>query len=142
MSRARQRGMALRRKLGLCGKVDVEYVANIMELEVVTWPLNGLEEMTMRDVIGVADRLDPHWRRWVVAHAIGHKALHPGNHLWIRRNTGLVHRFEREAEDFAAGLLIDPREAREEGFRESWEVAHHFGVPAEIIQLQLPLRVE
>lgn len=73
---------------------------------------------------------------WVVAHAIGQCVLHPGNHLWIRRHTDLGHAFEREAEDFAYGLLVDPAEAAEEGLRSSWEVAKHFAMPVEVLHLR------
>ena len=142
MSRAYREGLALRRKLGLRGQVDMEAVASILGLEVVTWPLSRLEKIMAGDVIGVAERLDARWRRWVVAHAIGHRCLHPGNHLWIRLNTDLGHRFEWEAEDFARALLIDVDEARSEGFTESWELALHFGVPVEVVVFQQQLRME
>ncbi len=54
--------------------------------------------------VAVAKRLSPEWRRWVIAHAIGHRLLHPGNHLELRAHTDLPRRFKREAEDFARGL--------------------------------------
>ena len=95
----------------------------------------------MDDCIGVAERLDPAWRRWVTAHAIGHKLLHPGNHLWMRTYTGLANRLEREAEDFAYALLLDAREVANEGLTSVWEVAEHFGVPKELVALQVPLNL-
>lgn len=67
MSRAHRRGRELRRKLGLRGRVDVDAVANILGLEVVSWPFEKLEEMMIGDVIGVSARLDTRWRRWVVS---------------------------------------------------------------------------
>ena len=134
MSRARQRGSALRRERGLHGQVDAEAVANDLGLTVVPWPLQVLEEMRLGDYIAVSDRLDLEWRRWVVAHAVGHCLLHPGNHLWIRQHTDIARGFEREAEDFACGLLIDVDEARAAGFIASWEVAEHFGVPDEMVR--------
>ena len=88
MSRAHRRGRELRRNLGLRGQVDVDAVANILGLEVVSWPFEKLDEMMLGDVIGVSPRLDSRWRRWVVAHAMGHGLLHPGNHLWKRLHTG------------------------------------------------------
>ena len=72
----------------------------------------------------------------MTAHAIGHRLLHPGNHLWIRLHTGLAQRFEREAEDFARALLVDPQEAAGAGLTQSWEVAEYFGVPHEVLRLQ------
>ena len=142
MKRAQRKGAELRRKLGLHGRVDAEAVAGILGLEVVPWPLAVQEEMQMDRYIGVAERLDPPWRRWVIAHAIGHKLLHAGNHLWVRDHTSLGSLFEREAEDFARALLMDAGEAMEEGLSEVWEVAEHFGVPEQLVWFQPPLPME
>ena len=73
------------------------------------------------------------------AHAIGHKLLHPGNHMWMRMHTGLGNRLEREAEDFAHALCMDAQEAVNEGLVAAWEIAEHFGVPEELVKLQAPL---
>lgn len=142
MKRAQRKARELRRKLKLSGRVDAETVASILGLEVVTWPLDVQEEMQMDRYIGVAERLDARWRRWVIAHAIGHRLLHSGNHLWIRDHTSLGSLFEREAEDFARALLMDVDEAMTEGLSELWEVAEHFGVPQEMAWLQPPLPME
>jgi hypothetical protein len=142
MNRARRKAVELRRKLGLRGRVDAEEEANLLGLVVQPWPLAVQEEMLMGRYIGVAQRLDPRWRRWVIAHAIGHKLLHPGNHLWVRDHTSLGGRYEREAEDFARALLMDVAEAMAEGLSELWEVAEHFGVPEEMVVLQAPMRME
>ena len=142
MNRAQRRGVELRRRLELRGRVDAEAVANHLGLVVQLWPLEVQEEMQMDGFISVAERLSPRWRRWVTAHAIGHRLLHPGNHLWIRDHTSFGSRFEREAEDFARALLIDAREAMEAGLTEVWEVAEHFGVPEETVLLQTPFLME
>ncbi len=142
MKRARRKAEQLRRRLKLSGRVDAEAVANILGLEVVPWPLGVQEEMQMDRYIGVAERLGPRWRRWVIAHAVGHRLLHSGNHLWIRDHTNLSGLFEREAEDFARALLMDADEAMAEGLSELWEVADHFGVPQEMAWLQPPLPME
>ena len=142
MNRAQRRAVELRRKLGLRGRVDTEAVANHLGLEVQPWPMQVQEEMQMDNFISVAERLDPQWRRWVTAHAVGHRLLHSGNHLWIRDHTGFGSRFEREAEDFAGALLMDAREAVEAGLVHSWEVAEYFGVPDEMVRLQAPMRME
>ena len=143
MSRARRRGEELRRRLGLQGQVDAEAVAEVLGLEVVTWPFEKLSEMLFGDVIGLAAHLDSRQRRWAIAHAIGHARLHhPGNHLWIRSNTGLGHRYERDAEDFAYGLLFDVEEAKSELLNGSGEVAEHFGIPESMVAVQQSLRIE
>ena len=134
--------MELRRKLKLVGRVDAEGVANILGLVVQPWPLKVQQEMQMGRFISVAERLDDRWRRWVIAHAIGHKVLHTGNHLWIRDHTSLGSLFEREAEDFARALLMDVGEATDEGLSEVREVADHFGAPDEMVLLQAPMRME
>ena len=139
MKRAQRKAKELRRKLGLSGRVDAEEVANILGMEVVQWPLDVQEEMQMDRFIGVAERLDSRMRRWVIAHAIGHRLLHSGHHLWIRDHTSLSGLYEREAEDFARALLMDVDEAMDEGLSELWEVAEHFGVPEEMAWLQPPL---
>ena len=142
MKRAQREALKLRRKLKLSGRVDAEAVANMLDMEVVSWPLDVQEEMQMDRYIGVAERLDSRMRRWVIAHAIGHKLLHSGNHLWIRDHTSLGGIYEREAEDFARALLMDVDEAMAEGLSEVWEVAEHFGVPQELAWLQPPLPME
>lgn len=139
MNRARRKAIELRAKLRLQGQVDAEAVANVLGLTVVSLKLERLQELTVDDCIGVAERLTPAWRRWVIAHAVGHKVLHPGNHLWMRLNTGLGSRLEREAEDFAHALLLDAREALDEGLAKAWQIAEHFGVPAELVLLQVPM---
>ena len=142
MKRAQRKAEQLRRKLKLSGRVDAESVASILGLEVVTWPLDVQEEMQLDRYIGVAERLDSRWRRWVIAHAIGHRLLHSGNHLWIRDHTSLGGIYEREAEDFARALLMDAGEAMDEGLSEVWEVAEHFGVPEELVWFQPLLPME
>ena len=142
MKRAQRKAVDLRKKLGLHGRVDAESVANMVGLEVVRWPMEIQQELQMGRFIGVAERLDARWRRWVIAHAIGHRLLHTGNHLWIRDHTSLGGLFEREAEDFARALLMDVAEAMAEGLSELWEVAELFGVPEEMAWLQPPLPIE
>lgn len=134
MNRAQQRGSTLRQELGLEGRVDAEAVANGLGLEVQPWPLEVLSELQVDGIVVVAERLEPEWRRWVIAHAIAHRLLHRGNHLLLRDHAVLAKRYEREAEDFAYGLLVDAEEARAAGLVDSWEIAEHFGVPDEMVQ--------
>ena len=115
--------------------MDAEAVANGFGLVVVTWPFHVLQEMQVGGVIAVARRLDQHWRRWVIAHAIGHHLLHPGNHLRMREQGLLSHAVEQEAEESAGALLVDAREALGLGISELRCVARHFGVPEEMVRL-------
>lgn len=139
MNRAWRRARSLRRELGLHGRVDVVAVAEALGLEVWLRDFTVQQEMQIGGHIGVARRLDPEWRRWVTAHAIGHRLMHPGNHLELRDHTDLTHPWEREAEEFAHVLLIDEEEALAEGFAYAWEVAEYFGVPAEVVRVQARL---
>lgn len=140
MNRAQQRARELRRELGLRGRVDAEAVANGLGLDVWPWDFDVQQELQVDGHVAVARRLGPEWRRWVIAHAIGHRLLHPGNHLELRAHTDLPRRFEREAEDFARALLVDDQEARGAGLVHSWEVAEYFGVPDEMVRMQGPQR--
>ena len=139
MTRAERKGAALRRRLGISGRVDAEAVANIMGYRVERLDLKVQKELEVSGVIGIAERLGPEERRWYIAHALGHKTLHPGNHLWIYKYTMLGWKLEREANDFAHTLLTDDREAIEEGLTCSLEVADYFGVPEEFVQVQMPM---
>ena len=60
----------------------------------------------------------------------------------LTNHTSLGSLYEREAEDFARALLMDVNEAMEEGLSKLWEVAEHFGVPDEMVLLQVPMRME
>ncbi len=142
MNRAQRRAVELRRMLRLHGRVDAKGVADILELEIWPRPFRKFQEMKIGEFICIAHRFEPEWRRWCMAHAIGHLLMHPGNHLWIRRHTGLAHKFEREAEDFAHTLLLDVHEAVERGFTHSWQVAEYFGVPEEVLRLQVPMDLD
>lgn len=136
MNRPQQQGAALRRSLGLRGRVDAEAVANALGLDVRPWYFETQTEMQMGGEILVAERLGPEERRWETAHAIGHALMHPGNHLDLPEH--IKRRQEREADDFAHGLLIYAEEARKEGLSHAWEIAEHFGVPEDRVR-QAPL---
>ena len=137
MNRAQRRGAALRRELGLRGRVDAEAVAAGLGLGVRPWHFAVQTEMTVDGEILIAERLGPEERRWETAHAIGHRLLHRGNH--VEQPKHLRRRYEREADDFAHELLIDAEEAFAEGFVHSWEIAEHFGVPGEAVRVQARL---
>ena len=121
MNRAQRRAVALRRELDLKGRIDAEAVAHELGLELWLWDFEVQTEMQLDGHVAVGGRLDPAWRRWVIAHAIGHRLLHPGKHFELRSHTDLPRR----------ALLVDDDEAIEEGLVHSWEVADHFGVPEE-----------
>ena len=135
---AKTRGRLLRQSSGSTGRVDVEEVAQLLGYRVDEWDLPACEvhEVTIGDSIGVSAELCDVYQRWSVAHALGHRVMHPGNHVSLRATSMLAGPYERQAEDFAYGLLVDEEEAIAEGFTFSGEFAEYFGVPAEMIRVQ------
>lgn len=72
--------------------------------------LNGFYmEIAGRRAVAVAARLDTTAARACTAHELGHAVLHRGiNTIFLSENTNFVTgRYEREADLFAAALLID-----------------------------------
>ncbi|MDP4280189.1 MAG: hypothetical protein QQM50_06555 [Dehalococcoides mccartyi] len=63
--------------------VDVEEIARKEGLIITTWPLlPPVEEVKVGCNIGLRDGLSNVWRRWDIAHALGHHLLlHRGNQL-------------------------------------------------------------
>ena len=125
-------GRRLRHDLGLHGRVEVEDVALGMGMCVDEWdlPADEVHEVTAGWNIGVPAGLDDDLRRWAVAKGIGHCLMHEGaNYLWLRANSFLHGRYERQAEHFALGLLVDVDEAWSAGLREVGEIAGYFEVP-------------
>ncbi len=62
--------------------IDAEDIANREGLTVITWPfLLPVEEVKVGRSIGIKDGLSTEWRRWDIAHALGHHLLHHGNQL-------------------------------------------------------------
>ncbi len=66
--------------------IDAEAIANREGLTVVMWPLlPPVEEVKVGHSIGVREGLSSEWRRWDIAHALGHHLLlHRGNQLVFR----------------------------------------------------------
>lgn len=87
-------------------------------------------EKSGRQAIAVSEALSSTAERAVIAHELGHALLHRGlNLLFLCENTNFVQgRYEREADMFAAALLIDKNEARS-GDRSLEDVSRESGVP-------------
>ena len=129
----------IRRKFGLSGQANVAEVAHMLGLEVYerAMPPDELHEVIVENNIAVAEQLDRQAQRWAVAHGIGHFIMHSHlNNIWLRANSGLVDKLEREAEDFAFHLLVDKDEAWDEGLGTVQELAAYFGVPANFVEVQ------
>ena len=59
----------------------------------------------------------------------------------MRAETLLGVASERQAEDFAWGLLVDEREAMTARVGEPWEIADHFGIPEEVGKGRIQFRL-
>ena len=98
----------LARSLDLHPPLDLAPVLATLGLETVDWRFQGrLREVVMERVIGVDMRLPEPWVRWLTAHGVGRHLLHTGTSFylgswqWVNRVKA-----ERQAEEFAAGLLM------------------------------------
>jgi len=64
--------------------IDIEAVVVREGLRVITWPLlPPVEEVKVGSSIGIREGLSSEWRRWDIAHAIGHHLMHRGNQLLL-----------------------------------------------------------
>ncbi|MYB84138.1 MAG: ImmA/IrrE family metallo-endopeptidase [Chloroflexi bacterium] len=109
---------------------DLTPVLKSLGLEVVPWRFRGrLREVIFEGAIGIEESLPENWQRWLTAHAIGHHALHTGTSFylaswqWVNRVKA-----ERQAEEFAAGLLLPPQAMNGVG---EVRLAARCGVPRE-----------
>ena len=63
--------------------VNAEEIARKEGLSITIWPLiPPVEEVKVGNYIGLSEGLSTEWRRWDIAHALGHHLLsHHGNQL-------------------------------------------------------------
>jgi hypothetical protein len=129
----------LRRHPGLTFPLDIEELVNEIGCELIEWPfLSPVKEVKQGRWIGIAAGLDQRERRYLAAHALGHHLLHCGNQLWFRdwQETSVL-RQEREADEFAAHILMPEEELKEFDRLSTWDIAEYFGVPEELATLRL-----
>ena len=122
------------RHLGMSFPVDMEKMVADEGCELIEWQfLSPVKEVTHGRWIGIAEGLERNEQRYLAAHALGHHLLHCGNQLWFRdwQETSVVKQ-EREADEFAAHLLVPENELEKLGKSTAWEVAEYFGIPEEI----------
>ncbi len=115
--RAFQLGRALAQREGVDYDADLGPLLAKLGLEVIPWRFDSrVREFIFDGAIGVEEALPSRWRRWVVAHAIGHHVLHVGASLYLAVWQGAnIRKDERQAEEFAAGLLVSPAAAANAG---------------------------
>ena len=114
-------------------------LADHMGIEIIEFPFRQIRGLLIswegRTIIGVRSSLPPHEKRAIIAHEIGHQELHPfsAGHFFIRENTYFVpERFEREADLFAAALLLDKHPWEGETMT---EYSGRSGVPARLVKV-------
>ncbi len=96
---------------------------------------------TRQHIIGLSSSLSKIMRKFVLSHELGHAFLHPNlSRFHIEKHTLFVpDKFEREANLFAAALLIDNDKLYEYLKREEsleW-IAYELEVPLELLKLKI-----
>jgi len=124
-----------RRHGGLSFPLDVEAMVTAEGCTCLDWPfLEPIREVKHGKWIGIADWLDEPERRRHLAHALGHHLMHRGNQLSFR-TWQKINRWkqEREAEEFAAHLLVPEEELEKARGMGLSGLAERFGVPQDLV---------
>ena len=128
--RAFDLGRSLAKRHAIDASSDLTPALRSLDLEVIPWRFEGrIREVIFQNAIGIDAGLSDPWQRWLTAHAIGHHLLHAGTSLylaswqWVNRNKD-----ERQAEEFAAGLLVPPSAMANAG---EITLAHRCHIPRE-----------
>lgn len=119
--------------------VDIERIVYMEGCELIEWPfLSPVQEVKQGRWIGIKKGLDANEIRYLAAHALGHHLMHCGNQLWFHEwhKTSLLKQ-EREADEFAAHLLIPEEELIKWENLNTWEIAEHFGVLEELVHRRI-----
>ncbi len=119
---------------GMSIPVDMEKMVEAEGCELIEWQfLSPVKEVKHGRWIGIAEGLERNEQRYLAAHALGHHLLHCGNQLWFRdwQETSVVKQ-EREADEFAAHILMPAPELARVITLSVWELADYFDVPEEL----------
>ena len=114
-------------------------IADHLGIDIIEHPFKRIRGLVLqihdRTVIGVQSTLPPYEKRAILAHELGHHELHSSTvgHYFIREHTHLVPgRIEREADLFAAALLLDKHPWEGETMT---EYSGRSGVPARLVKV-------
>jgi hypothetical protein len=119
--------------------VNMDVIVAAEGCELIEWPfLSPVKEVKAGRWIGIAKGISSEERRYLIAHALGHELLHRGNQLsfhgWRKTN---VAQQEREADEFAAHVLIPASQLEKCEDLQTWEIAERYGVPEELVRLRI-----
>jgi Zn-dependent peptidase ImmA (M78 family) len=128
-----------RKHPGMSVPVDIERLVIAEGCELVDWPfLAPVKEVKCHRWIGIAQGLNSRERRHLIAHALAHHLLHCGNQLsFHQRRQGAPVKQEREAEAFAAHILMPGSELSGLTTLSVWDLADYFDVPEELAHLRI-----
>ena len=123
-----KQGRLLASDLSLDAPADLKPVLSRFGIEIVPWRFSGrVREVIIEGTIGIDDRLSAPWTRWLTAHALGHHLLHTGTSLYLESWQWVSRvKAERQAEEFAAGLLTPGDASRVRGYK---GLARFCGIP-------------
>ncbi len=109
---------------------------NLMVRERHPWPAR-FQDMFVSPVIFVPREISKSQRRVLVAHCLGHHFLHEANQVWLRGfDTTWNRKLERQAEEFAAFLLIPEHEGVLLEALGPADLAARYGVTEELVDLR------
>lgn len=119
--------------------VDMDKLTTEEGCILVEWPfLNPVKEVKQGRWIGIAQGLSSRDRRHLIAHALGHHLMHCGNQLSFHGQQQVNRsRQEREAEAYAAHLLMPGQELDRVVKQTVWEIAEYFDVPEELARQRI-----
>ena len=102
-----ERGRDVAQRYRLEPRANLRPLLGEIGIEVVPWRFHGrVREVIVEGCVGIDDRLSEAWTRWLTAHALGHHLLHTGASLYLESWQWVSKvKAERQAEEFAAGLL-------------------------------------
>ena len=128
------------------GTSDPFELADRLDIVIVYKPLGNINGFYINSdgykIININNNLDHKRKKLTIAHELGHVILHPDiNTPFMREHTFFsISKFEIEANTFAANLLINESELTElrtvMGYT-TYQIAAHYGLPQELIELRL-----
>lgn len=126
-----------------CKTNDPFEIARLLDITLIYAPLvglNGFYQYHKRNhIIYLAESLDEITARFVLAHEIGHMQMHRGlNTVFLDTHTFNPHnRYERQANTFAAELLLPDELLLESPECSIYQLAQSYGLPMEYAELKL-----